>query len=177
MKPAFQRKRIWVDPPFQGRLLLRLAFYLIAYIVVSWHLGFLFEAARDLAAGQGVKTFAHLYVESLLRQVPQMYAFVLLAPALLYDLLKFSHRVAGPLFRCRKVMQEMATGAVVPEFKPRKHDLMGELFAAFNALIRMHNARAGSTESEAGKGPEEEGKPLAPSARRDASGERPKVSV
>lgn len=177
MKPGFTRKRIWVDPPFQGRLLLRLAFYLIAYIVVSWHLGFLFEAARDLAVGQGVTTFANLYVESLLRQVPQMYAFVLLAPALLYDLLKFSHRVAGPLFRCRKVMQEMASGAAVPEFKPRKHDLMGELFAAFNALIRVHNARLGAAEGGAANGPVEEVQAVAPSARRDASGERPKVTV
>jgi len=39
-------------------------------------------------------------------------------------------------------MEEMASGAVVREFTPRKGDLMRELFAAFNLLIRACNARA-----------------------------------
>jgi hypothetical protein len=41
-------------------------------------------------------------------------------------------------------MQEMAEGKPVPEFTPRRHDLMPELFEAFNCLIREWNARAGS---------------------------------
>jgi hypothetical protein len=38
-------------------------------------------------------------------------------------------------------MEEMASGKPVPEFVPRKHDLMRELFQAFNALIKEWNNR------------------------------------
>src|SRR5262245_9229398 len=126
MKPAFQRKRVWVDPPFQSRLLLRLTMYLAAYTFLGLHLAFLFEVMREVA-GPGVKSFTTHYVEFLHRQLPVLVALLAMTPALMYDLLKFSHRVAGPLFRCRKVMEEMASGAVVREFTPRKGDLMREL--------------------------------------------------
>jgi hypothetical protein len=89
--------------------------------------------------GQGV---GNLYLDFLGRQKPLLITLVLVTPILLYDLLKFSHRIAGPLYRCRHVMEEMANGKSVPAFQPRKHDLMRELFQAFNALIAEWNARA-----------------------------------
>jgi hypothetical protein len=74
--------------------------------------------------------------------------FVAIAPVFLYDLVKFSHRVAGPLHRCQSTMQEMADGQVVAEFVRRKHDLLQEFFGAFNALIRTCNARVNAAGSE-----------------------------
>jgi hypothetical protein len=47
-------------------------------------------------------------------------------------------------------MQEMADGKAVPPFTPRKRDLMQELFATFNTLIRTWNARLG-TDAGAGE--------------------------
>jgi hypothetical protein len=41
-------------------------------------------------------------------------------------------------------MRDMAEGRVVPEFRPRKHDLLAGVFVDFNALIRIWNARIGS---------------------------------
>jgi hypothetical protein len=170
MKTTFPRKRLWVDPPFQGRLLLRLVSYLAIYTFVGWHLGFLFETARVVASGQPAKSFLTMYVEYIQRQLPMVFAFAVLLPPLLYDLLKFSNRVAGPLFRCRRVMREMAAGAVVPEFTPRKGDFMGELFAAFNALIHSWNARAKA-------GAEAAAKEAAPAAGPDTPAETPRVCV
>jgi hypothetical protein len=142
MKPAFKRTRLWVDPPFQARLLLRMGAYLALYILVVLHVGFFLELMRDLATNGPVKNFGELYLDYAGKQAPLLIALLLMMPPLLYNLLKFSHRIAGPLFRCRRVMQEMAAGQVVPEFKPRVGDLMRELFAAFNELIRTSNARA-----------------------------------
>src|SRR5947207_11874011 len=73
---------------------------------------------------------------------------VMILPAFLYDLLKFSHRVAGPLLRCRHLMNEMAAGKTVPEFKPRKYDLMKNFFDAFNALIKKWNAQVNARANE-----------------------------
>jgi hypothetical protein len=55
---------------------------------------------------------------------------------------KFSHRIAGPLFRCRQVMREMTEGKTVAEFKPRKHDLLDDFVRDFNSLIREWNTRS-----------------------------------
>jgi hypothetical protein len=46
---------------------------------------------------------------------------------------KFSNRIAGPLYRCRRVMRDMAAGKIVPAFKARENDLMKEVFDVFNA--------------------------------------------
>ena len=72
---------------------------------------------------------------------------IVLLPVILFDLLKFSNRVAGPLYRCRKIMTQMSRGESVPEFKPRKHDLMPELFLAFDELVKEWNARIESNQA------------------------------
>jgi hypothetical protein len=142
MRPAYKRTRLWVDPPFQARLLVRMLFYLTLYTAVIWHIGFTFEAMRHVITTGPDKGISALYRDYFWQQGPLLYGFVLLVPVLLYNLLKFSHRIAGPLYRCRNVMQEMAAGKAVHEFTPRKHDLMRELFAAFNVLIRAWNSRS-----------------------------------
>lgn len=137
------RGRLLVDPAFQFRLLGRMVVYLLVYTVVVFHIGFAFQCIFEIARDGLTKGLGALYVEFLAHQKGLLYAFVLVTPILLYDLLRFSNRVAGPLFRCRKVMHEMASGKPVPEFTPRKNDLMGELFASFNGLIRAWNTRVG----------------------------------
>jgi hypothetical protein len=144
MGPKFKRKRLWVDPAFQCRLLARLCLHLLLFALAVIHITFLFELMGHLAwseVGQGV---GRLYLEFLGRQKPVLVTLVLVTPLLLYDLLRFSHRIAGPLYRCRQVMGEMANGRSVPAFQPRKHDLMRELFRAFNALVAEWNARVGA---------------------------------
>jgi hypothetical protein len=144
MPPPFKRTRIWVDAPFQFRLLVRLVAYFVLYMFVVFHLGFLWEVVQALGTNGPTPISVQLYGDFLRKQLPMLVGFFVVAPAFLYDLVKFSHRVAGPLFRCRNLMQEMAAGKPVPEFTPRKHDLMKELLEAFSALIRTWNTRVGA---------------------------------
>ena len=65
MGPAERRSRLWIDPPFQGRLLLRMAASLLVFTLVLWHVGFFFEVLRQVAVstsarGQGLGA---LYVD------------------------------------------------------------------------------------------------------------------
>ncbi len=140
MGTKYKRSRLWVDG-FQTHLLLRMGVYLLLYAVVIWHLGFVINVMASVAANGIHKGISGLYLEYLVALKPLLYALLLTAPMLLYDLLKFSNRIAGPLFRCRRVMDEMAAGKPVTEFKARKGDFMGDLFRAFNALIGVWNAR------------------------------------
>jgi hypothetical protein len=141
MATNYKRRRLWVDTPFQGRLLFRIGFYMLMYALLVWHIGFTFEVLMSIARNGFSKGMSTIYMEYLRSQTPLLYAFAVIAPILLYDMLKFSNRVAGPLFRCRRVMEEMAEGKQVPEFIPRKHDLLREFFQAFNALITSWNTR------------------------------------
>jgi hypothetical protein len=142
MTPNYLRKRLWINAAFQSRLLLRMVVYLMVFVVVMWHTSFVFELLPGLIDGNNLnRGIGGMYLDSLARQKPFLVALFLTLPAALYDLLKYSHRVAGPLFRCQKVMQAMAAGQVVQEFKPRDGDHMPEFFQAFNDLIIQWNAR------------------------------------
>lgn len=136
-----KRRRLWVDPTFQFRLLARMACYILLYTFILVHVEYLFVAMARVTVAGPAQDFGELYVNFLAQKTPMLIAALLFAPIILYDLLKFSHRIAGPLFRCRQIMLDMVRGNAVPEFTPRKRDLMRELFQAFNSLIREWNAR------------------------------------
>src|SRR5436190_5653038 len=98
MKSSFKRTRLWVDPPFQARLLARMGLYVLLFLIVVLHVGFFLDAIRDLAANGPVKNFGALYAEYIRNQVPLLVALLLMMPPVLFNLLRFSHRIAGPLF-------------------------------------------------------------------------------
>jgi hypothetical protein len=146
MKPKYKRTRLWVDPAFQAGLLLRMGFYFFLYVVSVLHIGFCFHVINELGEHGPRGGLWPIYLEFVQQQKPLLIALVVTIPLVYYDLLKFSNRIAGPLFRCRRVMQEMASGKAVPPFEPRKRDFMRELFQAFNALITAWNARVGANQ-------------------------------
>jgi len=141
MNWPLKRSRLVVDPPVQFRLLGRLGAYLVIYTVTLLHVGFALEVLEKIVLVDDGPLVADLYVDYLIRQKSLLIGMFLILPVLLYDLLKFSHRIVGPLFRVRRWMADMAAGKIVREFVPRKNDLMTELFEAFNVLIKACNAR------------------------------------
>jgi hypothetical protein len=141
MNWPFKRTRLVVDPAVQFRLLGRLGAYLLIYTVTLLHVGFAIEVFEKVVIVEDGPLVTSLYLDYLVRQKSLLIGMALILPVLLYDLLKFSHRIVGPLFRIRRWMLDMAAGKAVREFVPRKHDLMTELFEAFNVLIKACNAR------------------------------------
>jgi hypothetical protein len=143
------RKQLWIDSAFQSRVLFRVALYGVLFLLVLWHVSFIFDLMSRIASGSAAGwDIADLYVDFAFRQRPLIISFVLIMPILLYDMLKFSHRIAGPLYRCRRVINDMVEGKPVQEFKPRDKDLMREFFDAFNALTKIWNARVQLAEVE-----------------------------
>jgi hypothetical protein len=118
-----------------------MAWYLLIYLFIVWHVSFFFDLIQASASGGTQRSTAELYIAYFGKHQALLYTLVLILPIFSYDLLKFSHRIAGPLVRCRTLMRDMADGKFVPEFKPRKYDFMRDLFEAFNALIRRCNAQ------------------------------------
>ncbi|MFL5342238.1 MAG: hypothetical protein ACJ8F7_18990 [Gemmataceae bacterium] len=141
MAGVYKRTRLWVDPPFQARLLLRMGAYLFVLVLVILHVAFFFHVLQFFALNGMGGPIDEMYLTFLRQQQPLLLALVLFTPILMYDLLKFSHRVAGPLFRVRRNMAEITQGKRVPPFVPRTGDLMRELIAEFNVLIEQSNKR------------------------------------
>ena len=118
--------------------------YLLTYIFIVLNKAVVLQYLEGIALDGRPKAIVDFYREFFFREKGILHALLVATPLCLYDLVRFSNRVAGPLYLCRKVMQEMAAGELVPEFTPRRHDLMPEFFEAFNGLIREWNARAGA---------------------------------
>lgn len=147
MVTRYIRKRLWINPAFQGRLLLHIGSYFLLYLVIISILGFLLFMQEALIAKQ-FKLGMGLYTTYLSELRPLFLATAILMPYFIYDLIKFSNRVAGPLYRCQKMMRDMVEGKPVREFQPRTRDLMPEFYADFNALVRTWNSRLATEANE-----------------------------
>jgi hypothetical protein len=54
MNPMIKRGRLWINPPFQARLLVRLLCYFLLYFFIVFHLTFFCEVMRSLLHFPGI---------------------------------------------------------------------------------------------------------------------------
>lgn len=125
------RKRFFVDKSIQGGLAMRAARYWalsIAVVGMLTVIGWVF-VAPGIAAITAMTT---------------------LMPVVIFDLVKFSHRFAGPMVRLRNSMLKVAAGEHVEPIRFRDGDYWKELADAFNAMQeRIERAESGRTQDEA----------------------------
>lgn len=137
-----KRKRLYVFPELQGRLLNRLVLYWVIYHLALWHVMFAFHLVGAIGTGaledQGLRVW-ELYSQFVRGHIWIILSIMAMGPMLVWDMLKFSHRMFGPLYRCRSIMQALADGKPQDEMRLRKHDLLGNFIDVFNNLIRSCN--------------------------------------
>src|ERR1700722_13731313 len=110
MKLPFHRTRLWIDPGFQGRQLLRSLFHLLFFATLVWLLGYILQAAQMALGHHAATGRGATYTDPIPLNTPIPNPSTLCLPLIVLGLLRSSHRVAGPLFRCRQIMLEMAKG-------------------------------------------------------------------
>ncbi len=153
------RRRLFVDPSFQGRLLLRLVMYWAVYHIALWHLMFLFtmvDSVLNHDPTAPATSCGTLYREFAANHISIIVCFFVMLPILGRDLLKFSHRLAGPLVRFRNTMQQMIDGKPVDEVTLRRFDLPSEFLAVFNDMVRKWNERVADSPAPAARADERE---------------------
>jgi hypothetical protein len=123
-----------------------MAAYLVLYTFILLHVGFFMQIVSQLVSAGLQKGLPELYADFLRQQLCLVVSLVAVAPCIVLDMLKFSNRIAGPLYRCRRVMQDMTDGKPVREFVPRQHDLLSDFWATLNGLIRAWNTRVSTTD-------------------------------
>jgi hypothetical protein len=129
------RKRFFVDRKVQGGLLVRTSLYwafcfvAIAIMLLIW---------RSLAAAE---PFWMQFDEVWFRHAPIVIVSVLLLPLVLVDVVRTSNRFAGPMYRLRRYMRDVANGQDVSPIKFREHDYWAEFADEFNAMIQHLSER------------------------------------
>jgi hypothetical protein len=132
------RKRLITDVQIQGALAVRVVLYwllcllaigilLLLWGMLAMPLSPLDQQLRDLW--------------SLYRPTAIMSLFLL--PIIVVDVLRLTHRFAGPMFRIRRMMHDLAQGKSVELVKFRKGDFWQDFARDFNAVAaRLRETQA-----------------------------------
>jgi len=148
-----QRRKLFVNREIQGRILGRLTLYWIGYHVILWHALFLTQWAnwQFQAIGEGTSV---PFLQSYLAFLGNSYLVPLVAlgifPIVFWDMLKLSHRFAGPLIQLQNRLQEMTDGQPPQPVRFRRDDMLMEIEQTFNDYVdSLHAQAADSGDCEA----------------------------
>ena len=145
---AHPRKRLFVNREIQGRLLGRTALYWVLYHAVLWMAMFFYRYAEHrgaVMAGAEPRSFSNLYGQFVNEHYSMWFCAFAILPIVLWDLLKFSHRVVGPLVRFQRTLESLTAGESVAEVHLRRGDLLCDLQTTFNQyLASLRTLQAGN---------------------------------
>ena len=132
----WRRVRVTVDPKVQGLLCLRVAAY---WTCCFLGIAFLM-ACSSLMQGSADTKFS----QSFFLKVASL-SFVLL-PMALFDCIKFSNRICGPIRRLRNGLHDLAQGKEVQSITLRPGDFCQDIVDEFNALVARNQSTAPQTQ-------------------------------
>src|SRR5690242_2919659 len=100
-----KRRRLFVDASVQGAVFLRIVLYWFAALAATGQLVLLLDAFRE--PNRPFLDQSRLGVLSA-QYVPTVVASLLVLPFILYDTLVLTNRFAGPIYRLRRALRELA---------------------------------------------------------------------
>ncbi len=119
-------------------MLRQMTFYWFVYHLVLWHVMFCYRYLQyrgELLAGGLPLSFTELYSSFVSQHYSMLVCAVAVLPIVLWDMLKTTHRIAGPLVRFRNVIGQITRGEAVKKVGLRKGDMLGDFLVSFNSLI------------------------------------------
>lgn len=138
-KNARMRKRLFVNSEIQFGLIRRTIIHWGLYMIAVLLAVMLWFTYRNHDA-----SISTIINESFVNFAPALFAGVVLLPIFLYDQLKFSQRMVGPIYRMRREMSKLIRGEGVQKIRFRNQDHWPELADEFNRLaaIVIRNRRS-----------------------------------
>ena len=138
MEKKYKRRNYLIDKKFQTRFILRFSALVLMGGFITIALLYFFGTQSTTVAVLNsrvvAKTTGDFILPLLLQTVLAVTLVVGLAAAAMSILI--SHRISGPLFRFRKVMETLKEGDFSSEFHIRAMDQFHELEQSFNAMIK-----------------------------------------
>jgi hypothetical protein len=168
-----RRSRIYLGGMLQGTRVKRLAIGWAVYNLLLFHGLFAvayIEGTRVPADDDAQPTFLQSYKSFAWQNRLLIFGACAAGPIFLWDIVRCTHRVAGPLVRLENTLLRMAKGETVQEIKFRKGDWLTSLERALNIYLA---SRAAATQQVAPPTAEAEfaPAPLVPDARVVAQGD------
>jgi len=137
-----QRKTRYVNAGLQGHLMWRMVVYWMVYnavLVVVIGGEKLFWMVPDVMTGQSSFDFSQFIATFFSEGRSMFVAMAVFCPALIWDMLKYSHRIAGPLYRFRSAMEDHVAGKELKGVQLRDNDLLKEFQLTFNDFVEQVN--------------------------------------
>jgi len=139
-----QRRKFYINPLMQGRIISRLSMYWCVYHLVLWHAMFLYrylEYRDAVIKGAPRIPLGDLYWGFAFQNSTMIICAAMVFPLILWDMIYFSHRIAGPLVRFQNSLRRLADGERVPKIELRHGDLLDDLRDAFNDYLDALESR------------------------------------
>ena len=132
------RKKFYLGWKLHGRIVARLAFFWAVYHVGLWQAlslrGYL-ERSSSLLSGRPQLAMTS-YVEPCISVQGWVFLFAAVCfPIFVWDMVRFTHRIVGPLKRLEGVLKRMADGEAIRGVQLRKDDLIESFERAFNTYL------------------------------------------
>ena len=130
---AKRRTQLWIDRNLQGTVILRFVYYwFVSLLFVTIPL-VIIETLADPS-----KLFYYHLVPLFVTHWPVYVALTLLLPFVLFDALKLTHRIAGPVYRARVQLRSLADGKDVKPMHFREEDFWQEMADEINRVAELH---------------------------------------
>lgn len=146
-----QRKKHFIDASVQGSLIRRVLCHWLAFVLVAFVVSFILQVLTD-----PFRPLAKHFQELWWTHGPFLLVVLFLLPVYVVDTIKLSHRFAGPIFRLRRAVREIAAGQPPQRVKFRSNDFWQDLAGDFNAMLERLNALPETRVSEQSPAPEEQ---------------------
>lgn len=129
------RKTRFIDHQVQGAMLRRIALYwcvclmTVVALILCW----------SVLTGPYRPFWIHI-TDAAQRHAPVLFIAVLLLPLVLWDTVKLSHRFAGPIYRLRHALRDLADGEEVRPIRLRDDDFWQSVADEFNRVAERSQA-------------------------------------
>jgi methyl-accepting chemotaxis protein len=132
-----RRNQIYIGGNLQGGLVKRIAICWVLYHVVLFNGLFAvayLEGVNPAVDGDG-PSLVERYESFAWQNRLLIFGALAAGPVLIWDVIRCTHRVAGPLVRLENTLLRMAKGETIREIKFRDGDWVGSLERALNAYL------------------------------------------
>ena len=134
----FRRRHYFIDKKFQARFIVKFSLLVLAGGCVTIALLYFLGMQSQTVAIQNSRVVAKTTADFILPLLLQAVITVTLAVGITAGILSLlvSHKISGPLYRFRKVMESLESGDFSSEFHIRSKDQFHELAEEINRMIR-----------------------------------------
>ena len=130
MAKSYKRRQKFVDRQVQGSIVLRTAIYWVLCMFILGLMLFVWQVLSSPA-----EPFL-IHITAMWQQYgPVAIASVLILPILIIDIVGLSNRFAGPMYRLRRSLRQLADGEPVAPVKFRNNDFWADTADDFNCLL------------------------------------------